>query len=122
MVHLTWNMARRIRLNDSHFYWQVRSLLESSLAQTNLLVSHLKKAGIPILWHGRLAGESAPYCNDCAEEVFNVLFVLSHRGEYLVYCHRCASSMRKTFTVLQQYDIEELKDILAMFSLHLPET
>ena len=25
MVHLTWNLARRIRLNDSHFYWQVRS-------------------------------------------------------------------------------------------------
>jgi tetratricopeptide (TPR) repeat protein len=66
MVHLTWNMARRIRLNDSHFYWQVRSLLESSLTQTNLLVSHLKKAGIPILWHGRLAGEPAPYCSNCA--------------------------------------------------------
>ena len=36
------------------------------------------------------------------EEVFNILFVLSHRGEYLAYCHRCAGSMRKTFTVLQQ--------------------
>lgn len=42
-----------------------RSLLESSLAQTNLLLSHLKKAGIPIVWHGRLAGEPAPYCNNC---------------------------------------------------------
>jgi hypothetical protein len=35
-----------------------------------------------------------------------VLFVLTHKGEYLVYCHRCATAMRKSFTVLQQVSFE----------------
>ena len=42
-----------------------RSLLESSLVQTHRLVTHLKSAKIPILWHGRAQGEPAPCCNNC---------------------------------------------------------
>ena len=58
------------------------------------------------MWHGRVDDEPAPCCNNCLEEVFNVLFVLTHKGEYLVYCHRCATAMRKSFTVLQQVSFE----------------
>ena len=28
-------------------------------------MSHLQKAGIPVVWHGRMDGEPAPYCNSC---------------------------------------------------------
>ena len=83
-------------------YNSFRSLLESSLAQCRRLLAHLRDAGIPIVWHGRVDDEPAPCCNNCLEEVFNVLFVLTNKGEYLVYCHRCATAMRKSFTVLQQ--------------------
>lgn len=79
-----------------------RSLLKGSVLQTRLLLTHLNNSGIPIHWHGRELGEATPSCNSCMDEVFNILFVLSHRGEYLVYCHKCASSMKKAFTVLQQ--------------------
>ena len=34
--------------------------------------------------------------------MFNILFVLNHKGEYRVYCHKCAGAIRKSFTVLQQ--------------------
>lgn len=79
-----------------------RSLLESSLMQSRLLLAHLDKAGIPVHWHGREPGEPAPSCNNCLDEVFNILFVLHHRGENLVYCHKCATALKKSFTVLQQ--------------------
>ena len=39
------------------------------------------------------------------DEVFNILFVVNHRGEYLVYCHKCATSLKKSFAVLQQVSV-----------------
>ena len=84
------------------FTCPIRSLLESSLIQSRLLLAHLDKAGIQVHWHGRETGEPAPCCTNCLDEVFNILFVLNHRGEYLVYCHKCATAMKKSFTVLQQ--------------------
>ena len=66
-----------------------RSLLESSLDQTNLLLSHLQKAGIPVVWHGRLDGEPAPYCSNCMvrmyllqymEVVYNVHVHMANRA------------------------------------------
>ncbi len=79
-----------------------RSLLESSLAQTHRLAAHLAEASIPFTPHPRMENETAPCCNNCLDEVFNMLFVLSHKGEYLVYCHKCAMAMEKSFTVLRQ--------------------
>ena len=61
-------------------------LLESSLHQTNLLLSHLHKAGIPVVWHGRLDGEPAPYCSNCMvrmylmEVVYNVHVHMANRA------------------------------------------
>ncbi len=34
-----------------------------------------------------------------------MLFVLSHKGEYLVFCHKCAMAMEKSFTVLRQVSV-----------------
>ena len=39
--------------------------------------------------------------------MFNVLFVLNRKGEYRVYCHKCAGAIRKPFTVLQQVRVRE---------------
>ncbi len=74
------------------------------------------------MWHGRVDDEPAPCCNNCLEEVFNVLFVLTHKGEYLVYCHRCATAMRKSFTVLQQVSFEIIIHVVVecyLFSIWL---
>ena len=79
-----------------------RSLLKSSVEQSTKLLEHLSNAHIPVHWQGREEGEPAPCCYNCHDEVFNILFVLSHRGEYLVYCHKCASDMKKAVVVLQQ--------------------
>ncbi len=86
----------------SHFH---RSLLESSLAQTHRIMAHLEEAFIPLTPHPRIVNETAPCCNNCLDEVFNILFVLNHKGEYLVYCHKCAMAMKKSFTVLRQVNI-----------------
>ena len=77
------------------------------MLQNKLLLAHLKKSGVEIHWHGREDGEPTPCCNNCMDEVFNILFVLNCRGEYLVYCHKCASSSLKGFTVLQQVCLVE---------------
>jgi len=65
MIHLTWNFARRVKINNPTLYQQVRSLLESSLMQIHRLTAHLESANVPILWHGKAEGEPAPCCNNC---------------------------------------------------------
>ena len=55
--------------------------------------------------------EASLHCLSPQEEVFNILFVQSHRGEYIVYCHKCAASMRKNFTVLRQVTLPFIRII-----------
>ena len=83
-----------------------RSLLESSLAQSNLLLSHLRKAGIPVVWHGRLDGEPAPYCHNCM--VCPLYIGHSQPDVYNIPC-------------FMQYQTEELEDVVTSFRLHPPE-
>ena len=100
-----------------HYY---RSVLETSLDQCKYLVANMEKAEIPIVWHGRVADEPAPCCHNCLEEVFNILFVLTQKGEYLVYCYRCAVAMRKSFTVLLQVNSMRLSSVLYLESVSPP--
>jgi len=79
-----------------------RKVLESSLEQTKQLIDSLESASVPLKPHVRLDHEPAPCCEQCSEEVFNILFVLSHKGKYLVYCHHCAKLLDKACIVLKQ--------------------
>ncbi|KAM4046824.1 lysine-specific demethylase 6A isoform 4-T4 [Anomaloglossus baeobatrachus] len=126
MVHLSWNMARNIKVSDPKLFEMIKYCLLRTLKQCQALREALIAAGKEIMWHGRSKEEPAHYCSLCEVEVFNLLFVTNEsnsRKTYIVHCHDCA---RKTsldlenFVVLEQYKVEELMQIYDLFTLAPP--
>ncbi|KAM3934946.1 lysine-specific demethylase 6A isoform 8-T8 [Leptodactylus fuscus] len=126
MVHLSWNMARNIKVSDPKLFEMIKYCLLRTLKQCQALREALVAAGKEILWHGRSKEEPAHYCSLCEVEVFNLLFVTNEsnsRKTYIVHCHDCArktSSDLENFVVLEQYKMEELMQIYDLFTLAPP--
>ncbi|XP_069801595.1 lysine-specific demethylase 6A isoform X9 [Dendropsophus ebraccatus] len=126
MVHLSWNMARNIKVSDPKLFEMIKYCLLRTLKQCQALREALIAAGKEIMWHGRSKEEPAHYCSLCEVEVFNLLFVTNEsnsRKTYIVHCHDCArktSSDLENFVVLEQYKMEELMQIYDLFTLAPP--
>ncbi|XP_040279748.1 lysine-specific demethylase 6A isoform X2 [Bufo bufo] len=126
MVHLSWNMARNIKVSDPKLFEMIKYCLLRTLKQCQALREALITAGKEIIWHGRTKEETAHYCSLCEVEVFNLLFVTNEsnsRKTYIVHCHDCArkSSLDlENFVVLEQYKMEELMQIYDLFTLAPP--
>ncbi|XP_063306215.1 lysine-specific demethylase 6A isoform X2 [Pelobates fuscus] len=126
MVHLSWNMARNIKVSDPKLFEMIKYCLLRTLKQCQALREALIASGKEIAWHGRAKDEPAHYCTICEVEVFDLLFVTNESNSqktYIVHCHDCS---RKTcanledFVVLEQYKIEDLMQIYDLFTLAPP--
>ncbi|CAH2220373.1 lysine-specific demethylase 6A isoform X5 [Pelobates cultripes] len=126
MVHLSWNMARNIKVSDPKLFEMIKYCLLRTLKQCQALREALIASGKEIAWHGRAKDEPAHYCTVCEVEVFDLLFVTNESNSqktYIVHCHDCS---RKTcanledFVVLEQYKIEDLMQIYDLFTLAPP--
>lgn len=121
MIHLSWNLARNVKISERKLFEHIRVVLLRSLKYCQITMEKLKHSGIEVMWHGKRHNEGSHYCAQCEVEVFNILFVTDNK-KHLVYCQDCA---RKTsvnlegFIVLNQYTIEELTDIFNNFNLHV---
>ncbi|XP_052414148.1 lysine-specific demethylase 6A-like isoform X4 [Carassius gibelio] len=123
MVHLSWNMARNIKVSDHKLFEMIKFCLLRTLKQCQTIKEALVAAGKETVWHRRSRDEPAHYCSICEVEVFNLLFVTSDsysRKSCVVQCQDCA---RKTsgdldgFVVLQQFRMEDLMQVYDQFSL-----
>ncbi|XP_022796403.1 lysine-specific demethylase 6A-like [Stylophora pistillata] len=120
MLHLSWNLARNVKVTERKLFEHIRVVLARSLRYCQITVEKLKHAGIDVVWHGKRQNEGSHYCAQCEVEVFNILFVTGTK-KHSVYCQDCA---RKTsgdlagFTVLNQYMLEELTEVYNSFKLH----
>ncbi|XP_062941239.1 lysine-specific demethylase 6A-like isoform X3 [Cynocephalus volans] len=123
MVHLSWNMARNIKVSDPKLFEMIKYCLLKILKQCQTLREALVAAGKEVIWHGRTKDEPAHYCKFCEVEVFNLLFVTNESNSqktYIVHCQDCA---RKTggnlenFVVLEQYKMEDLMQVYDQFTL-----
>ncbi|XP_075445854.1 lysine-specific demethylase 6A isoform X2 [Ascaphus truei] len=126
MVHLSWNMARNIKVSDPKLFEMIKYCLLRTLKQCQALREALIASGKEVAWHGRTKDEPAHYCSICEVEVFDLLFVTNEsnsRKTYIVHCHDCS---RKTctnlenFVVLEQCKMEELMQIYDQFTLAPP--
>ncbi|XP_076562266.1 histone demethylase UTY isoform X3 [Arvicanthis niloticus] len=123
MVHLSWNMARNIKVSDPKLFEMIKYCLLKILKQCQALREALVAAGKEVLWHGRIKDEPAPYCSICEVEVFNLLFVTNESNSqktYIVHCQNCArksSGNLENFVVLEQYKMEDLIQVYDQFTL-----
>ncbi|CAJ1078911.1 lysine-specific demethylase 6A isoform X2 [Xyrichtys novacula] len=125
MIHLSWNMARNIKVSDHKLFEMIKYCLLRTLKQCQMQRELLLNAGKELVWHGRTQNEPAHYCSICEVEVFNLLFVTSEsnsRKTYVVHCQDCArraSSNLENFVVLEQYRIEDLMQVYDQFTLEV---
>uniref|UniRef100_A0A8C7JKK6 [histone H3]-trimethyl-L-lysine(27) demethylase n=1 Tax=Oncorhynchus kisutch TaxID=8019 RepID=A0A8C7JKK6_ONCKI len=126
MIHLSWNMARNIKVSDSKLFQMIKYCLLRTLKQCQMLRELLQAAGKELVWHGRTRDEPAHYCSICEVEVFDLLFVTSEsnsRKTYVVHCQDCArrgSSNLDNFVVLEQYKMDDLTQVYDQFTLAAP--
>uniref|UniRef100_A0A665V247 [histone H3]-trimethyl-L-lysine(27) demethylase n=1 Tax=Echeneis naucrates TaxID=173247 RepID=A0A665V247_ECHNA len=123
MIHLSWNMARNIKVSDHKLFEMIKYCLLRTLKQCQMQRELLLAAGKELVWHGRTQNEPAHYCSICEVEVFDLLFVTSEsnsRKTYVVHCQDCArrgSANLENFVVLEQYKIEDLMQVYDQFTL-----
>ncbi|XP_060149114.1 lysine-specific demethylase 6A-like isoform X4 [Globicephala melas] len=123
MVHLSWNMARNIKVSDPKLFEMIKYCLMKILKQCQTLREALITAGKEVIWHGRTNHEPAHYCSICEVEVFDLLFVTNESNSqktYIVHCHDCArktSGNLNNFVVLEEYKMEDLMQVYDQFTL-----
>ncbi|XP_068390385.1 lysine-specific demethylase 6A-like isoform X2 [Eschrichtius robustus] len=123
MVHLSWNMARNIKVSDPQLFEMIKYCLMKILKQCQTLREALITAGKEVMWHGRTNDEPAHYCSICEVEVFDLLFVTTESNSqktYIVHCHDCAqktSGNLDNFVVLEEYKMEDLMQVYDQFTL-----
>ncbi|KAK6316902.1 hypothetical protein J4Q44_G00123020 [Coregonus suidteri] len=116
MIHVSWNVARTIKITDQETYKMVKHCLLQSIKHIQIQRDRLVAAGKKISYQSRVKDEPAYYCNECDVEVFDLLFVTSESGNrktYMVHCEDCARNVSKSpslagVVVLEQYRMEEL--------------
>ncbi|KAF4027328.1 hypothetical protein G4228_018787, partial [Cervus hanglu yarkandensis] len=123
MVHLSWNMARNIKVSDPKLFEMIKYCLMKILKQCLTLREALITAGKEVIWHGRTNDEPAHYCSICEVEVFDLLFVTDESNSqktYIVHCQDCArkaSGNLDNFVVLEEYKMEDLMQVYDQFTL-----
>ncbi|KAM9455606.1 lysine (K)-specific demethylase 6B, b isoform 2-T4 [Clarias gariepinus] len=123
MIHVSWNIARTIKITDPNTYKMIRHCLLQSIKHVQILREQLIAEGKKICYQSRVKDEPAYYCNECDVEVFNLLFVTSEgssRKMYVVHCEDCARRRNSTLSgtvVLEQYRAEELMNTYDNFVL-----
>ncbi|KAM7041376.1 lysine-specific demethylase 6A-like isoform 10-T10 [Molossus nigricans] len=123
MVHLSWNMARNIKVSDPKLFEMIKYCLLKVLKQCQTLREALITAGKEVIWHGRTNDEPAHYCSICEVEVFDLLFVTKESNSQKTYTVHCQDCARKTsgnldnFVVLEQYKMEDLLQVYDQFTL-----
>uniref|UniRef100_A0A8C2E8S2 Lysine-specific demethylase 6B n=1 Tax=Cyprinus carpio TaxID=7962 RepID=A0A8C2E8S2_CYPCA len=123
MIHVSWNLARNIKVTDPDTYKMIKHCLLQSIKHIQILRDQLVAGGKKISYQSRVKDEPAYYCNECDVEVFNLLFVTSENGSrkmYVVHCEDCARQRNPNLSnvvVLEQYRMEELMSMYDSFSL-----
>lgn len=128
MVHLSWNIARNIRISDRHLFELIKFILHQSLKYIQLTLTYLEQQfgrSVDIRKHNRATQEPAHYCITCDCEVYNVLFITEIDRKHVVRCLDCAvqhDRQLENVVVLYQYSIDDLRTTYDQFQLYILPT
>ncbi|XP_054932575.1 lysine-specific demethylase 6A isoform X2 [Dermacentor andersoni] len=125
MIHLSWNLARNLKVSEPQLFELIKYCLLRSLRHCQVVIEFVKGLGKEIRWHGRAKNEIAHYCTNCEVEVFNILLVREVDKKHVVHCLSCSRRINPRldgFVVLEEYSIEDLMDVYDNFSLQPAQT
>ncbi|CAB3239765.1 unnamed protein product [Arctia plantaginis] len=123
MVHLTWNLARNIRVSDPRLHRAMRTCLLQTLRGAAGTLGAVRARNVPVRFHGRARGEASHYCGACEREVWHALLVREHERRHVVHCLACArraSPSLAGFLCLEEHHMDELAQVYDAFTLHRP--
>ena len=121
MTHLTWNLARNVRVSDQKLFECIKKTLMQSLKQVILIQEYVKSLGLEPKFHGHGRGEPANTCAICDREVFGLFFIKAADESPKLYCLNCThrrSPKLSGFICLEEYKLKELSDVYDSFKLH----
>ncbi|KAK6618017.1 hypothetical protein RUM44_002459 [Polyplax serrata] len=121
MVHLSWNLARNIKVSDPKLFHLIKNCLLRSLKHCCIILDIVKSKGVEIRFHGRGKNEASHYCGQCEVEVFNILFIREQEKRHVVHCMECARKQApgfEGFVTLEEYKMSDLCQVFDNFQLH----
>ena len=120
MVHLSWNLARNIKVADPKLFETIKNCLMRTLSHCALILEFVKSKGVEVRFHGRGKNEASHYCGQCEVEVFNILFVREQEKRHVVHCMDCARKQSQSlegFVCLEEYSMSDLCNVYDQFKL-----
>uniref|UniRef100_A0A182QXW3 JmjC domain-containing protein n=1 Tax=Anopheles farauti TaxID=69004 RepID=A0A182QXW3_9DIPT len=123
MVHLSWNLARNIKVSDPKLFELIKTCLMQTMRHCMQVLEYVKSLHIEVRFHGRAKNEASHYCGQCEVEVFNVLFIREQEKRHIVHCMGCARKQSpglQGFVCLEEYTLDELMQVYDAFVLHTP--
>jgi lysine-specific demethylase 6A len=125
MIHLSWNIARHMRVNDQQLFDLIKFILCQSLKYVRMILDYLEdKFGSKIQLRKQLRtiDEPAHYCLTCDCEVFDLLFVSELDRKHVVRCFDCALDYDKHFdqvVILYQFTLDDLQTVYEQFQFNM---
>ncbi|XP_050085894.1 histone demethylase UTY isoform X1 [Anopheles aquasalis] len=123
MVHLSWNLARNIKVSDPKLFDAIKTCLMQTMKHCMQILEYVKSLNVEVRFHGRGKNEASHYCGQCEVEVFNILFIREQEKRHIVHCMGCARKQSPTlqgFVCLEEYKMAELMQVFDAFVLHTP--
>ncbi|XP_046672400.1 histone demethylase UTY isoform X2 [Homalodisca vitripennis] len=121
MIHLSWNLARNIKVSDPKLFELIKNCLLRTLRHCAKILEYVKSKGVEVRFHGRGKNEASHYCGQCEVEVFNILFIREQEKRHVVHCLDCSRKQApglEGFVCLEEYRMSELMQVFDNFILH----
>ncbi|XP_041451983.1 lysine-specific demethylase 6A isoform X2 [Drosophila obscura] len=121
MVHLSWNLARNIKVSDKKLFELIKMCLLQTLKNILHTQEYVKFKGVEIRFNGRGKNDASHYCGQCEVEVFNVLFIKEQEKRHVVHCLSCALKLSPSLqgiVCLEEYRLSELQHVYDSFTLY----
>lgn len=65
MVHLSWNLARNIKVSDPRLFELIKNCLLRTMRYCSLILEFARNKNVEVKFHGRAKNESSHYCGQC---------------------------------------------------------
>ncbi|ESO01127.1 hypothetical protein HELRODRAFT_82278 [Helobdella robusta] len=120
MIHLSWNLARNIKIVDAQLYEMIRRTLLYTLDACCQKMKFIEGLKMNVEYQQKNDHDPVAYCDVCQIEIFNLVFTKTLDKDGKMYCYNCArkcSGQLQNFNVFMQNKIQNLYEVINNFQL-----